>query len=102
VRLGRAFGPGSGSQCFPLRVFGPHSGSGFSLGAFRGASDQSMRSTCNGSPLHTWILLPGRRDKQPAVSTHRITVGRFLGIRKRQCSQASQGDVNRITSKHPR
>ena len=47
MRLGSDFWPWIGSAVFPVTGFGPHSDSGFSLGAFRGASGQSMRSTCS-------------------------------------------------------
>jgi hypothetical protein len=76
---GAIFSPSSGTQRFPLRVFGLNLGSGFSLGGVRGASGQSMRSTCNRSPRHPCILPDDRRDKQSAVSTLRIIEGRFLG-----------------------
>jgi hypothetical protein len=66
------------ARCRGLRVFGPHSSSGLSLSGFRGASGQSMRSTCNRPLRHPWILLVRRPDKQPAFSTLQITLGRFL------------------------
>ena len=102
MRLGSDFWPWIGSAVFPVTSF--RVSFRFRILPWRVPRSVGPEHALDvqRAALHTWILLAGRRDKQLAVSILRITLGRFLGIPKRQRSHASRGAVNRVTLKHPR